>query len=120
MFPTKQAKRKEEKSRGSQEKKAKIDDKQEEKTSVPSKNLKQPTMLNFQRKAVRYKAVQIPKEPGEVFLQFSRDNILNSTETCGALGGKDAGIEFVVTHLIKPKQQGTSDSFTALDEQCIS
>ena len=33
--------------------------------------------------------------------------------------GKDAGIEFVVTHLIIPKQQGTSDSCTALNEQSI-
>ena len=76
-------------------------------------------MLNFQRKVVRYKAVQIPKELGEVFLQFSRDNILNNTETCGVLGGKDAGTEFVVTRLIIPKQQGTSDSCTALDKQSI-
>ena len=40
-------------------------------------------------------------------------------ETCGVLGGKDAGTGFVVTHLIIPKQQGTSDSCTALDEQSI-
>ena len=37
-------------------------------------------MLNFQRKVVRYKAVQIPEELGEVFLQFSRDDTLNNTE----------------------------------------
>ena len=73
--------------RGSQGKNSKIDNKQEGKTSVSSKNLKQPTVLNFQRKVVWYKAVQIPKELGEVFLQFSRDNTLNNTETCGVLGG---------------------------------
>ena len=111
--------KKEEKSRGSQEKKTKIDDKLEEKTSVSPNNLKQPTMLNFQRKVVRYKAVQIPKELGEVFLQFSRDNTLNNTGKCGVLGGKDAGTEFVETRLIIPKQQGTTDSCTALDEQSI-
>ena len=81
VFRAKQAK-KEEKSRGSQGKKAKIDDRQEEKTSVSSKNLKQPTILNFQRKVAQYKAVQIHKELDEVFLQFSRDNTLNNTETC--------------------------------------
>ena len=32
------------------------------KTSVSSKKLKQPTMLNFQRKVAQYKAVQIHKE----------------------------------------------------------
>ena len=110
VFPAKQAKKKKEKSRGSQRKKAKIDDKQEEKISISSKTLKQPTMLNFQTKVVRYKAVQIPKELGEVFLHFARDNTLNNTETCGVLGGKDAGTEFVVTRLIMPKQQRTSDS----------
>ena len=76
-------------------------------------------MLNFQRKVVRYKAAQISKGLGEVFLQLSRDNTLNNTETCDVLGGKDAGTEFVVTHLIIPKKLGTSDSCTALDEQCI-
>ena len=77
-------------------------------------------MLNFQRKVVvRYKVVQIPKELGEVFLQFSRDNTLNNTEACDVLGGENAGAEFVVTHLIIPKKQGTSDSCTALDEQSI-
>ena len=52
-------------------------------------------------------------------MQFSRDNTLNNTETCGVLGGKDAGTEVVVIRLIIPKQQGASDSCTALDEQSI-
>ena len=50
-------------------------------------------------------------------MQFLKDNTLHHTETCGVLGGKDTGTVFVVTHLIIPKQQGTSDSCTAFDER---
>ena len=41
---------------------------------------------------------------------------MKNIETCGTIGGKDAGKRFTVTHLFIPKQQGASDSCTAVDE----
>ena len=51
---------------------------------------------------------------------IAKDNTLNNTETCGIIAGKDNSTDFVVTHLVIPKQWGTSDSCTAMDENTVS
>ena len=82
MFPAKQAKKKRKEVMVHKERRQRLTTNKGRKTLVSSVNLKEPTMPNFQRKVARYKAVQIHKELGEVFLQFSRDKTLNNTETC--------------------------------------
>ena len=61
--------------------------------------------------------------PGNVvgeFLSIADVNTKRNKETCGLLFGRQMNDQFVITHLVIPKQTGTSDSCEALsDEELI-
>ncbi|XP_052185025.1 AMSH-like ubiquitin thioesterase 2 isoform X4 [Diospyros lotus] len=55
----------------------------------------------------------------EDFLALARDNTNNDLETCGVIGAFLRGGTFYVTTLIIPKQESTSSSCQALNEEDI-
>lgn len=63
--------------------------------------------------------VFIPSDLPRKFLVKAEHNTLKNMETCGILAGKLRHNAFVITHLILPKQTGTSDTCIAEDEEDI-
>ncbi|KAL5243883.1 hypothetical protein ACI65C_011293 [Semiaphis heraclei] len=53
------------------------------------------------------------------FLEKAQRNTTNNLETCGILAGKLSSNCLIVTHLMIPKQSGTSDSCTTMNEEDI-
>ncbi|KAK4881390.1 hypothetical protein RN001_004709 [Aquatica leii] len=53
------------------------------------------------------------------FLTLSQKNTFNNIETCGILAGKLEKNSLIITHVILPKQHGTSDSCTTMNEEEI-
>ncbi|CAI6346711.1 unnamed protein product [Macrosiphum euphorbiae] len=53
------------------------------------------------------------------FLEQAQRNTSNNLETCGILAGKLSSNCLIVTHLMIPKQSGTSDSCTTMNEEDI-
>ncbi|VDP44132.1 unnamed protein product [Soboliphyme baturini] len=61
--------------------------------------------------------VTIPEKLIHRFLRAAENNTKNDIETCGILCGKLVNGTFEVSHLIVPKQSGTSTSCNAEDEK---
>ncbi|XP_063907211.1 STAM-binding protein-like A isoform X2 [Zophobas morio] len=60
--------------------------------------------------------------PSKVMIQFqtmAQRNTMNNIETCGILAGKLEQDILTITHMILPKQKGTSDSCTTMNEEEI-
>ena len=53
------------------------------------------------------------------FMSIADRNTSSNIETCGVLTGKLAQNRFQITHLLIPKQSGTSDSCTTTGEESI-
>lgn len=53
------------------------------------------------------------------FLDVARSNTLKNIETCGILAGQLKQHQLLVTHVILPKQSGTSDSCNTMNEEEI-
>lgn len=53
------------------------------------------------------------------FLKVASSNTKQNRETCGVLCGKLVHNEFRVTHVVVPKQHGTSDTCDTLEEHEI-
>lgn len=51
------------------------------------------------------------------FLSLAQSNTKNNVETCGILAGKLAANKFSISNVIVPKQNGTSDSCTTMNEE---
>ncbi|XP_053697428.1 STAM-binding protein [Sabethes cyaneus] len=63
--------------------------------------------------------VIVPTDTMSRFLQLAAKNTLNNVETCGILAGQLAHNQLVISHVIVPKQKGTSDSCTTMNEEEI-
>lgn len=63
--------------------------------------------------------VLIPKDTMSKFLALASKNTTNNVETCGILVGRLAYNRLNITHVIIPKQQGTPDSCTTMNEEEI-
>lgn len=63
--------------------------------------------------------VIIPKDTMIKFLLLANKNTANNVETCGILVGRLALNRLNITHVIVPKQHGTSDSCTTMNEEEI-
>lgn len=61
--------------------------------------------------------VIIPANLLSDFVVLAHPNTENNVETCGILAGRLANNEFWITHLLIPKQKGTSDSCTTQNEE---
>ncbi|WOH16532.1 hypothetical protein DCAR_0936087 [Daucus carota subsp. sativus] len=65
------------------------------------------------------KDIHIPARLMEDFLELARDNTNKDVETCGVLGASLKEGTFYITTLIVPKQESTSSSCQALNEEEI-
>ncbi|KAJ8974747.1 hypothetical protein NQ317_005942 [Molorchus minor] len=52
-----------------------------------------------------------------LFQTMARINTCKNVETCGVLTGKLEKNELIITHMILPKQNGTSDSCSTMNER---
>ncbi|KAL3875582.1 hypothetical protein ACJMK2_033520 [Sinanodonta woodiana] len=65
------------------------------------------------------KDVFIPQDTAKKFLVLAQENTDKNIETGGILAGTLKHHAFHITHLIVPKQHGTSDTFSAENEEAI-
>lgn len=65
------------------------------------------------------RTVVIPQNTMEVFLQLAKGNTAKNVETCGILAGNLSQNRLLITHIILPQQQGTSDSCNTMHEEEI-
>lgn len=63
--------------------------------------------------------ITVPGNLTRRFLEQAQRNTSNNLETCGILAGKLSSNCLIVTHLMIPKQSGTSDSCTTMNEEDI-
>ncbi|XP_026429083.1 AMSH-like ubiquitin thioesterase 3 [Papaver somniferum] len=61
--------------------------------------------------------VLVPANMMEGFLRLAQENTKKNLETCGVLAGKMENKVFHITTLIIPKQEATSDSCSAMNEE---
>lgn len=73
--------------------------------------------LSWMEGALR--TVKIPEDTMQKFLDVARANTLRNVETCGILAGQLKQHQLHVTHVILPKQSGTSDSCNTMNEEEI-
>ncbi|CAL4151064.1 unnamed protein product, partial [Meganyctiphanes norvegica] len=63
------------------------------------------------------RSVMVPTELMGKFLALAQPNTSRNVETCGILAGKLSQNRLLITHLLVPKQSGTSDSCTTHEEE---
>ncbi|XP_068207999.1 STAM-binding protein-like isoform X2 [Palaemon carinicauda] len=101
--------------------------------SVPSRDLKplhpsipavdrssKPTSLLSATNGAKIgglREVVVPVELMPKFMNLAQANTLRNIETCGVLAGRLAQNQLLLTHLLVPKQCGTSDSCTTQQEE---
>ncbi|XP_071829192.1 STAM-binding protein-like [Apostichopus japonicus] len=64
-----------------------------------------------------FRTVMIPDDTTVRFMQLAEPYTSRNVEFCGILAGRLAQHAFTITHIVIPKQEGTSDSCTALNEE---
>lgn len=65
------------------------------------------------------RTVIVPSRLLSSFINIAHRNTSNNVETCGILAGKLERDQFYITHMIIPKQKGTSDSCVTMNEEEI-
>ncbi|XP_070505953.1 STAM-binding protein-like A [Chironomus tepperi] len=65
------------------------------------------------------RTLYVPNDTMQQFLDVARPNTARNVETCGILCGKLEQHQLYVTHIILPKQNGTSDSCNTMNEEEI-
>lgn len=65
------------------------------------------------------RSVIVPTNTMAKFLQLAARNTAANVETCGILAGRLAQNKLLITHVIVPKQKGTADSCTTMNEEDI-
>ncbi|EAT42056.1 AAEL006370-PA [Aedes aegypti] len=76
-----------------------------------------PSPTSVQAGSLR--SVVVPTNTMAKFLALASHNTLSNVETCGILAGRLAQNKLLITHVIVPKQRGTSDSCTTMNEEDI-
>ncbi|XP_002741913.1 STAM-binding protein-like A [Saccoglossus kowalevskii] len=90
--------------------------------SVPpsvDRSTKPSTEVENYNNAYGLRQVVVPQEVMVKFLNLALPNTNRNVETCGILAGKLCQNAFLITHVIVPKQSGTSDSCTTVNEEDI-
>ncbi|XP_019755327.2 STAM-binding protein-like [Dendroctonus ponderosae] len=65
------------------------------------------------------RAVLVPAKVMTLFQSLAQNNTDKNVETCGILAGKLEMNQLIITHMIVPKQSGTSDSCATTNEEEI-
>lgn len=76
-----------------------------------------PSLLSFNDKFDCLRRVIIPETLVEKFLSVAKRNTDLNVETCAILAGKLGHNAFTITHVLVPKQRGTSDSCLTENEE---
>ncbi|XP_062542274.1 STAM-binding protein [Armigeres subalbatus] len=76
-----------------------------------------PSPTSVQAGSLR--SVIVPTNTMAKFLALASKNTLSNVETCGILAGRLTQNKLLITHVIVPKQRGTSDSCTTMNEEDI-
>lgn len=63
--------------------------------------------------------IVVPEDTMSKFLSLAHKNTAKNVETCGILAGRLSHNRLIITHVIVPKQSGTSDSCTTMSEEEI-
>lgn len=61
----------------------------------------------------------VPEDTMSKFLALASKNTAKNVETCGILAGRLSHHRLIITHVIVPKQSGTPDSCTTMNEEDI-
>lgn len=85
--------------------------------SIPDRNSKPSYQSQGSVTTSGLRSVTVPTAFMKEFLTIAASNTARNIETCGILGGKLAKNKFVVSHLVIPKQSGTSDSCSMEGEE---
>ncbi|CAH1176450.1 unnamed protein product [Phaedon cochleariae] len=82
---------------------------------------KKPSDINLVRRydGNTLRPVMVPVKVMTLFQAMAQSNTFKNIETCGVLTGKLERDELKITHMILPKQNGTSDSCTTIHEEEI-
>ena len=89
--------------------------------SVPDRSTK-PSSASaslYSNTAGGLRTVVVPSMAEGRFLSVAQPNTSRNVETCAILAGKLSRDRFKITHLLVPKQTGTSDSCTTSNEEAI-
>ncbi|CAO1423725.1 unnamed protein product [Diamesa tonsa] len=65
------------------------------------------------------RTVKVPENTMIKFLELAKSNTARNVETCGILAGQLKQNQLIITHVILPKQSGTSDSCNTMNEEEI-
>ena len=75
------------------------------------------TVSSFSSSRDGLRTVILPSSLCEDFLRAASVNTARNVETCGILAGKLSHNSFTITHVVIPKQKGTSDSCLTSSEE---
>lgn len=78
---------------------------------------KKPDIQQYSYNSGVLRTVIVPATVMKQFLHLAQGNTMNNVETCAVLAGKLAKNELIITHMIFPKQKGTSDSCITMNEE---
>ncbi|XP_022909182.1 STAM-binding protein-like A [Onthophagus taurus] len=76
-----------------------------------------PSSLMSSNLRIGLRTVKIPAKVMPMFLLLAQKNTMSNVETCGILAGKLEKHSLIITHMILPKQKGTYDSCTTVNEE---
>uniref|UniRef100_A0A1B0DIQ1 Uncharacterized protein n=2 Tax=Phlebotomus papatasi TaxID=29031 RepID=A0A1B0DIQ1_PHLPP len=95
---------------------------------LPDSDKKHPTRPTFDRNLKpsssslldgTLRTVVVPIDTMTSFLELAKSNTQSNVETCAILAGALAHNQLILTHMILPKQKGTSDSCNTMNEEEI-
>ncbi len=86
---------------------------------VPDRSTKPSLSVNCSGSGGSLRTIVVPSMLMGKFLSLADPNTKANVETCAILAGKLAQNRFKITHLLVPKQSGTSDSCTTEGEEAI-
>lgn len=87
--------------------------------AIPDRASKPKSMSLYSGSGGQLRKVEVPAMLMAKFMSIADPNTSANIETCGVLTGKLAQNKFKVTHLLIPKQSGTSDSCSTVGEEAI-
>uniref|UniRef100_A0A240PPM6 MPN domain-containing protein n=1 Tax=Anopheles epiroticus TaxID=199890 RepID=A0A240PPM6_9DIPT len=67
-----------------------------------------------------FRSIVVPTDTMQKFLELAAANTAANLETCAILAGSLGQARFTITHVIFPKQSGTSDSCNTMNEEEIA
>ncbi|XP_053678417.1 STAM-binding protein [Anopheles nili] len=82
--------------------------------------LKPQTMRQPASLASEFRSIVVPSNTMQKFLELAAANTAANLETCAILAGRFEDNGFSLTHVIFPKQSGTSDSCNTMNEEEIA